>query len=143
MSLEDENIEIIKNIVKGFVDEYLASNYNEITLLQEQVIKLQRILVQDRAYSAYLDIIQDNILRILKTDRPRTSKSLHIKLYATYNKLKGKLSEDAIPEDAYKDWLTETSAQLRSVFTPDQVTALIRKYYDWAELIGFQDVHLD
>jgi hypothetical protein len=106
----------------------------EIRLLQEQVIGIQRILVETKAISLAGHIEADTLFGDLDI---KAKKSVHSRLSNAVSALRGRLTEEAIPEDAYDSFCADLRLRLQSVFTSAQIDSLLSSSDSWKKRIGF------
>jgi hypothetical protein len=125
----DRYLEVYRNI-----DGKIASLKEEIALLQEQVIGLQRIAVESRIqlFNEYMP----HMLLCRNLD-PTTQKALRKGLDTALSVLRGKLDEGALPEDAYVSWLVNIRSKLSIMFNTSQIDSLLQGFFSWQKMIGF------
>jgi hypothetical protein len=57
--------------------------------------------------------------------------------------LRGKLTEEAIPEDAYKDWIKDARKRLSGIAGAEGADSLILSYSDWGKIIGLPGIEVE
>jgi hypothetical protein len=121
--------------VYAYIDKQIADAKQEVYNLQNQVVALQRVLVESRAAQFTERVCESALVR--KANKPRTTaRSLALAL----SNLRGRLAEDAFPDEAYATWLQDIRKRLLRIFKPQDVESLLYESFPWKDVIGFQDV---
>lgn len=117
-----------------------------IGLLDDRLNGVQRALVEFRAVIVSEYIHYNSMLKILRKcisgagewdtmvkEHDRIVTELNVALAS----LRGKLSEEAIPEDAHKDWVKDARKRLSGILGSDKADFLVGPSFDWEKIIGF------
>ena len=122
----------------------------DVTALQDQVIALQRAIVElkasyfSRAVSAdYEAFYLNHLLHLNPQDKPVRDdrSSISTALNISLSLLRGKLSEEALPEDAYKAWVDDVRQRLTGIFNPSTMNSYFSQFPLWEKIMGFPEVH--
>jgi len=119
-----------------------------IALLGDEVIGLQRALVESKAFNISqnicLKLVVENLRDYLSEvtefeDMLKGTNRIATELNLALASLRGKLTEEAIPEDAYKYWVKDARRRLSSILSRGEVDSLIplSSSSDWGKIIGF------
>jgi len=117
-----------------------------IGLLDDKVSGVQRALVELRAVVVSECIHYNWMLKVLRkcvsgAGEWDTMVKKHDRIVTELNialaSLRGKLSEEAIPEDAYKDWVKDARKRLSGIVGSDKADFLVGPSFDWEKIIGF------
>lgn len=109
---------------------------DKIAEIQEQIIGLQRALIEVKV-SFISQIIYFNSFTTFNFPQ-NIRDNLTNELNSTLSHLRGRLSEGAIPEDAFEDWRKDIRKRLSHIFTSQQVDSLIPSSSEWLNLLGVQ-----
>ena len=115
-------------------DKRITNLEQDVRLLQEQVISIQRVLVEIGARTLADSIIGDQLFKDLDT---RTQRTIRDRIRSAISTLRGRLGEDAIPEDAYNDFCASVRLGLQSIFTSEQIDSLMSVSSAWKKRFGF------
>ena len=123
-----------------------------IELLDDKINGVQRALVECRAVCLSQYIHFNWMLKILRLCS--TGEGEWVKMIKEHDKaviglnyalasLRGKLSEEAIPEDAYKYWEKAARKGLSRIVGAENANSLIAESSDWGKIIGFLGLEVE
>ena len=110
---------------------YIEPLENKIESLQGSVVELKASLVSQTIYfNAFLDKNFSHKTKLISV------------LNGTLEKLRGRLEENAPPEEAYDKWLSDIERGLSGIFTKEAIKEFISSSASWKDIIGFPRVEL-
>ncbi len=138
-------------------EEFLRRNreLNEIKdrigLLDGEVTGVQRAIVELKAYTISQGIQLKFMMEFYREYMSGGRKNINmaekhneivIELNVALASLRGKLAEEAIPEDAYKYWKKDARKRLSRIVGAEEANSLIASV-DWEKIIGFPDLEVE
>jgi hypothetical protein len=141
---ERREIDTIKEEI-GEIEERLG-------LLDDKVSGVQRALVEFRALIITRGISSDSWTKIFwkwldegscDEDMAREHNAILNELRLALASLRGKLAEEAIPEDAYKAWRRDARKRLSEIVGAKEADSLIGGSNDWGKIIGLPDIEVE
>ncbi|OGN96517.1 MAG: hypothetical protein A2Z77_07625 [Chloroflexi bacterium RBG_13_51_36] len=120
-----------------------------IGVLDDRVSGVQRALVEFKALNISQTISNNLWMKgvgvylnegTADNDTAEKYNEITSELRVALASLRGKLAEEAIPEDAYKDWIKDARRRLSKIVGANEADSLIGGSYDWGKIIGLRDI---
>ena len=118
-------------------ERHLDEIKEEIALLNDKIDSLTRALVETKASLITQSILSQILWKAVKPHPKTTVDKLTNPLSDSLSYLRGRLSEDAIPEDAFSDWYSDLRNRLSSILTPSELDSLLPVSSPWGKLLPF------
>ena len=144
------------DMAEEFIDRLNKIIDDRIGPLEYSILDMQRAMVDLRAYLISQKICTDSQIRYLTNCIHLRPEDMKIQLQELIRKhdiivnelnnafsfLRGKLTEEAIPEDAYRYWLEDVRKRLlgTGILTSQEVNQLISTSLVWETIIGFHSL---
>ncbi len=136
-----ENVDPVYSYIDRYIDTALQSMKDNIQCLQEQVLGLQRTAVRSRAVLLSQRIAQHRSVAPLSVsaadDSRRAYKDTMDGVNDALATLRGRLAEEALPEDAYSGWLLDVRTKLLAILKPADVDDILSGSAAWEATMGF------
>jgi len=124
----------------------------EMALLDDKVSGVQRALVEFRAFNISRSILSNLMTEIIwrwldegdrDNDMVRKHNEIGSELRVALASLRGKLAEEAVPEDAFKYWIKDARKRLSGIVGAEEADSLIPSSYDWGKIIGLPGLEVE
>jgi hypothetical protein len=131
---------VASNNIDPLEKMYIDSEINklkrgELSQLEDKIDSLTRALVETKASLITQAILTQILFKAVDPTPKKLVNNFIFQMDSALSYLRGRLSEEAIPEDAFRDWYSDMRKRLSNILTAPELDSLLPPSSSWEKLL--------